>query len=101
MGWSDCDTHSQGRRIGYAHAASCDHPGCTRAIDRGLAYACGGDHGAGELFCEGYFCGDHLMVAPDTDGGSVWLCPGCYEAYAKAATDDPGGFPDMARDLGL
>lgn len=31
--------------IGYAWEATCDHPGCEKQIDRGLAYACGGMHG--------------------------------------------------------
>lgn len=69
MGWGNCGTDSKGRPIGYCHAARCDHPGCWAKIDRGLSYACGGMHGAGEhvgddLFndwtCEGYFCESHL-----------------------------------------
>lgn len=64
MGWASCGTDSQGRPIGYAHEATCDHPGCNAKIDRGLAYACGGMHGdgghRGDFGCEKYFCGQHL-----------------------------------------
>lgn len=62
MGWANCGKDSKGRDIGYAHAAKCDHPGCKTRIDRGLAHACGGMHGAGSgsFECEGYFCPDHL-----------------------------------------
>lgn len=62
MGWANCGKDSRGRNIGYAHAAKCDHPGCNKRIDRGLAYACGGMHGtgSGSFECEGYFCPAHL-----------------------------------------
>src|SRR5690349_20997545 len=71
MGWGNCGTDSRGRPIGYCHAARCDHPGCSKRIDRGLAYACGGMHGTTPVggddsldgfdeCCEGYFCSEHL-----------------------------------------
>jgi len=41
MGWANCGTDSNGRPIGYAHEATCDHPECNAAIHRGLSYACG------------------------------------------------------------
>jgi len=56
MGWAFCGEDSQGREIGYAIAATCDHPGCNERIDRGLSYACGGEHGVTEWSCERYFC---------------------------------------------
>ena len=31
--------HVRGRDVGYAVPASCDHPGCTEIIDRGLKVA--------------------------------------------------------------
>ena len=79
MGWSDCGTDEDGRPIGYAHEAKCDHPGCDNDIDRGLAYACGGMHGHNSWFsCDKYFCGEHLMMA-DTDPGEMLnLCPSCH-----------------------
>lgn len=35
MGWANCGTDDLGRPIGYAHAATCDEPGCSKEIDRG------------------------------------------------------------------
>jgi len=65
MGWASCGTDSAGRRIGYAHVATCDEPECQVRIDRGLGYACGGMHGTegrdGQPACEGYFCGEHRV----------------------------------------
>ena len=76
MGWADCGTDSNGRPIGYAFAATCDHQGCEAKIDRGLGYACGGEHGEGEHYCELYFCASHLFI---TSIGQ--LCPACYDRY--------------------
>lgn len=101
MGWANCGSDSKGRPIGYAHAARCDHPGCKARIDRGLAYACGGMHGSGDLYCEGYFCTDHLKDAPDNEGGYFSLCPACYAAYEKLARESPQDFRQMAEDMGL
>lgn len=59
MGWGSCGEDSLGCPIGYMHDAKCDHPGCGKEINRGLAYACGGMHGKTEFGCEKYFCEDH------------------------------------------
>lgn len=46
------------RWVGYGVPAWCDHPGCYKRIDRGLANICcnqephGGDEGCGLFFCE-------------------------------------------------
>jgi hypothetical protein len=77
MSWSDCGKDSQGRPIGYAHAATCDHPGCNAEIDRGLSYACGGMHGNNEIGCEKYFCGDHLEYTVEHDDEFQSVCEGC------------------------
>ena len=92
MGYANCGKDSQGRPIGYAVDAICDHDGCDAVIDRGMGYACGGDHGLmthsnhpmGEnLSCEKYFCGKHLymMTVPyslDRDEPIVaTLCESC------------------------
>jgi hypothetical protein len=77
MSWSDCGKDSQGRPIGYAHAATCDHPGCNKEIDRGLSYACGGMHGNTEIGCEKYFCEDHLEFTVEHDGSFDRVCQGC------------------------
>lgn len=84
MGWANCGEDSQGRPIGYAHEATCDHPGCDKPIDRGLAHACGGMHGdCGGEACEKYFCGDHLFyVDPEAmsfnELSAGQLCESCY-----------------------
>lgn len=59
MSWAYCGTDSSGREIGYSIEAVCDEPGCEKEIDRGLAFACGGEHGEDEYSCERYFCEKH------------------------------------------
>ena len=66
MGWAYCGTDSRGRDIGYGIRATCDHPGCSAEIDRGLGYACGGMHGDSGG-CEKYFCPEHLYFLPLED----------------------------------
>ena len=93
MGWAHCGTDSKGREIGYSIGATCDHPGCDEAIDRGLAFACGGMHGTGDIHgrdvgCEGYFCGEHREVAwPDgEDGKCAEYCRACVAEIEAAHT---------------
>ena len=107
MGWSNCGVDSKGREIGYGHESVCDHPDCNTVIDRGLAYACGGDHGTcGGEACEDYFCGEHLYMVDNEAMGfnelhSGQLCAGCLDAakhviqeyisgdyYVLTSTDD-------------
>lgn len=89
MGWADCGTDSKGRPIGYAHAATCDEPGCEAVLDRGLEYACGGMHGPLDLrgnatCCEGYFCAAHRAVGND----GVSRCAKCDAEHAPAEGED-------------
>jgi len=77
MGWG-YGQNEQGREIGYNVIATCDHPGCTAEIDRGVFYVCGGDHGGGEFGCGGYFCSDHQRLPND-----VFLCFACAAEYEK------------------
>lgn len=87
MGWANCGEDSKGRPIGYAHDAICDHLGCNKEIDRGLAYACGGMHGdCGGQACEGYFCTDHLIYVDHEAMGYDELLSGqlCYSCYEEA-----------------
>jgi hypothetical protein len=103
MGWANCGEDSAGRPIGYAFAATCDHPGCDKEIDRGLAYACGGMHGEGCLggeddidweasypSCEKYFCYEHLRWLNFTaDVSTPQYCFACadkWEAQDAAQT---------------
>lgn len=72
---------SRGRDIGYAIEATCDHPGCTAKIDRGLAYKCGGQIGSFGC-CEGYFCEAHRKWHPkggEDKGRGAWVCLECYK----------------------
>lgn len=60
MGYSIGYDSRWNRDIGYGVPAFCDHPGCGKEIDRGLAYVCCGEqpHG-GEDGCGLYFCDEH------------------------------------------
>lgn len=84
MGWADCGDDSKGRPIGYAHEATCDHPGCDAKIDRGLSYACGGMHGETEVGCEGYFCEAHREYAEIKGDRCVSICAPCVEIAREA-----------------
>lgn len=44
---------SDGVQRGYAVDDVCNHPECSKPIDRGMAYLCYG--------CTGYFCAMHLL----------------------------------------
>lgn len=77
MGWSNCGNDSQGRPIGYAALATCDHPGCQAQIDRGLAYVCGGMHGESEVSCEKYFCEEHRQDFVESVEGTTRVCSSC------------------------
>jgi hypothetical protein len=100
MGWSDCGTDSMGRPIGYAHVATCDHPGCDTVIDRGLSYACGGMHGDDVFSCEKYFCAQHLRHSVQMTGpprrSFTDVCDECAEHLRHPdsgwAYDEEGGY---------
>ena len=83
MGWADCGTDSKGKPIGYAHSATCDHPGCDAKIDRGLAFACGGMHGEDEYSCEGYFCHKHRRGFIEDGDRIVSVCADCERAWRE------------------
>jgi hypothetical protein len=76
VGWSiGYDAHWR-RDIGYGVPATCDHPGCGKGIDRGLAFVCGGEPYGGEHGCGLYFCGEHLFIASDF---RATLCDRCLD----------------------
>lgn len=96
MGWSDCGTDDQGRPIGYAFEAECDHPECDAEIDRGLAYCCGGMHGNEPMYnadgefinaCGRYFCEKHRtwVTAYDSSGKltAFEVCEACRKAFVN------------------
>ncbi|WP_413486299.1 hypothetical protein [Shewanella baltica] len=80
MSWSHCGEDSNSRPIGYAFAATCDHPGCHKQIDRGLSYACGSMHGEDEISCEGYFCEAHRPTFVEHCGRIHQICSQCTKA---------------------
>lgn len=75
MGWSIGYDPYWGRDIGYGVPAVCDHPCCSREIDRGLAYVCGGEPYGGDKGCGLYFCGEHLSGG--WGAGVVQRCSRC------------------------
>lgn len=87
MGWADCGKDSHGRKIGYAISETCDHPKCKKKINRGLSYACGGMHGAGEYMCEGYFCLDHLYYHR-MDEPRFPICERCLKESESPDSED-------------
>lgn len=70
MSWSIGYDMKWNRDIGYGVPSACDHPECSKEIDRGLAYVCGGEPYGGNDGCGLYFCGDHLSGLPQ-------LCKRC------------------------
>lgn len=99
MGWGE-GINSSGRRIGYLVDATCDEAGCDELIDRGLAFACGGEHDGGADGCGRYFCGGHLChptvhraVAGVTLPylATAQLCRECAEAWQASSGEDGSG----------
>lgn len=80
MGWSIGYDDQLQRDVGYGVPATCDHPGCGAAIDRGISHVCGGEPFGGENGCGLHFCGDHLSlryVDPGEDPEEPCLGPLC------------------------
>jgi hypothetical protein len=80
MGWQLGFDSNWNRDIGYGVPAYCDHPGCTKTIDRGLSYVCGGEPYGGEKGCGLFFCGKHRdMYSKRVNGKieAVELCDRC------------------------
>lgn len=69
MGWAVGFDPNWQRDIGYGVPSLCDHPGCRKRIDRGLAYVCGNDVYGGEDGCGLFFCDDHRTL-----GGKCERC---------------------------
>lgn len=77
MGYAHYEIYRNGQKIeaGYAVEAECEQPDCKEQIDRGLDYLCGQMPGGDEFGCGGYFCGQHLYMAPEGEHG--YLCSAC------------------------
>lgn len=65
------------RDIGYGVPAVCDQPGCSKQIDRGLSYVCGGEPYGGDHGCGLYFCNEH-------GGGARTCCAAHLPFTAKS-----------------
>lgn len=89
MGWSLGECAETGRAIGYSVEAECDHEGCEEKIDRGLYYACGGQHGYGTFGCNKYVCEKHLGLVETTEG-FMHLCVSCAREYEDDEHKDTG-----------
>ncbi len=89
MGWGS-GIDSRGRKIGYLITATCDQPGCSQVIDRGVEAACGGMHGTDdpEWSCDDYFCAEHRhsVEVKQTSGRFACrsLCSTCVIAAGEA-----------------
>lgn len=91
MGWSVGFDSNWNRDIGYGVPAYCDYPGCTKEIDRGLSYVCGGEPYGGEKGCGLYFCEDHLYFHEFRDREAKQVCHRChtYKLPYKPKPDHP------------
>jgi hypothetical protein len=88
MGWAR-GRDSEGREVGYAVEDVCHAAECEVAIDRGIAYACGGVDRVFDASAPGcglHFCYSHLLL-----GQGVQLCAECFE---RASTPDNRSFHD-------
>lgn len=77
MGWSVGWDEKWQRDIGYGVPSTCDHPGCTQTIDRGLSYVCGGEPHGGERGCGLYFCSKHMYWGEKK--GDPQMCMNCCD----------------------
>lgn len=78
MSWAVGYDTTWRRDIGYGVPAICDHPGCGHAIDRGLAYVCGGQPYGGDVGCGLYFCREHLIIGVEEVAGAQ-ICERCRD----------------------
>lgn len=81
MGWAYGVVN--GREVGYSVEATCDHPDCSEAIDRGLSYCCG-DMPGNSQGCGQFFCTEHLEMGPERREGDDFprqLCIACRKEW--------------------
>jgi hypothetical protein len=82
MGWAYYEVN--GKPCGYSVEATCEEPGCTNKINRGLAYLCGRTPGGGDDGCGGYFCPTHLFC-----GDEAMQCRRCLKVTDEEGDDGP------------
>jgi len=76
--WSIGYDENWNRDIGYDVPATCDHPDCKNAINRGVEHVCGGEPYGGESCCGLYFCDEHLeMKTLDAGEEQSPMCARC------------------------
>jgi len=92
MGWGS-GVLPDGREVGYNIEAVCDEADCGAAIDRGLAYVCGGMHEGDEFGCGNYYCHDHLFFVEENAGvlPRGMLCGRCVEVFDRLDLSDYDG----------
>lgn len=85
MSWAVGYDSNWNRDIGYGVPAYCDHPRCSKEIDRGLAYVCcDSEPYGGERGCGLFFCGDHR-----TYDGRCKRCAAYKPPYKHPKPDHP------------
>lgn len=75
MGWAIGYDDKWERDIGYGVVALCDHPDCTKEIDRGLSYVCSHQEPRGGDGCGLYFCEDHQSYQGECERCQKGLSP--------------------------
>lgn len=88
MSWSIGFDRHWNRDIGYGVPAFCDHPKCSKRIDRGLAFVCAGGEPHGGDGCGLYFCAKHLSGYRRRLGSCCCRCERNRPPY-KAKPDHP------------
>lgn len=91
MGYGSYITNT-GKEAGYLVDAVCEWGSCGVEIHRGMAYACGGEPGEYEDYCDGYFCYDHLEYTDSPHGYSSLRCPECAERIRQEMRQTPSDF---------
>jgi hypothetical protein len=82
MSWQIGYDEKWKRDIGYGVPALCDHPGCNKEIDRGLAYVCcGSEPYGGDDGCGLYFCEEHNFYSDDTEHRRCERCNAGKEPF--------------------
>ena len=78
MYWAIGYDENWNRDIGFDVPGTCDHPGCSAAINRGMDHVCGGEPYGGDSNCGLYFCKDHLEMKVVAAGEEpVPVCAQC------------------------